>query len=362
MFSLRRFNTDNPSEADAWDAFVRAAHNGTIFHTRRFLSYHLEGRFVDHSLVVEHLTRKKGSAQSASRQHDTSDSFRPTALIPAVEMLIDKDRVLYSHRGASYGGIVTADASLEETIHCVQALKRYAREQGFSKIILTQPPLLYAVQPSQYIDFALLRAGFRYQKRELTAIMPIPALPAAMPTPERIAHILGTFKPEARTAARKAMKLGVETRTFCSSDAGFDEALRAYYAILSRNLMMRHGVHPTHTHEELARLCHLFPEHIWLHAAYLHDMMIAGVVNFCATPSTVLGFYISDNKEFQEYRSLNYLFAVIVDWCSARNVRWYDFGTFTLNMEPNIGLGRFKETFGARGVFRDTLEILVGHT
>jgi hypothetical protein len=31
-----------------------------------------------------------------------------------------------------------------------------------------------------------------------------------------------------------------------------------------------------------------------------------------------------------------------------------DFGIFTVNMEPNWGLGRFKENFGSRGIFRDT--------
>ena len=35
----------------------------------------------------------------------------------------------------------------------------------------------------------------------------------------------------------------------------------------------------------------------------------------------------------------------------------YDFGIFTVNGEPNMGLGRFKENFGASGIFRDTIEL-----
>ena len=34
-----------------------------------------------------------------------------------------------------------------------------------------------------------------------------------------------------------------------------------------------------------------------------------------------------------------------------------DFGIFTVNEHPNMGLARFKENFGASGVFRDTLAI-----
>ena len=31
--------------------------------------------------------------------------------------------------------------------------------------------------------------------------------------------------------------------------------------------------------------------------------------------------------------------------------------TFTVNEKPNMGLGRFKENFGASGIFRDTIEL-----
>ena len=40
-----------------------------------------------------------------------------------------------------------------------------------------------------------------------------------------------------------------------------------------------------------------------------------------------------------------------------RGFRYLDFGIFTVRMEPNFGLARFKESFGASGMFRDTLEI-----
>ncbi|MDZ7413397.1 MAG: GNAT family N-acetyltransferase, partial [candidate division KSB1 bacterium] len=53
--------------AEEWDRFVWAANNGTIFHTRRFLSYHPPGRFEDHSLVF----KKRG---------------RVLALLPAVRL------------------------------------------------------------------------------------------------------------------------------------------------------------------------------------------------------------------------------------------------------------------------------------
>lgn len=304
-----------------WDEFVLASDNGTIFHERTFLNYHPSERFTDHSLII----RSKATIQ---------------ALLPAVEWTIDKDKTLYSHRGASYGGFVYKDTGLEQTIGWVQALKRYAQEEGFTRILMTLPPIVYARHPTNYCEFALLGEGFRYQKRELTALVSIP---------NDESDIFTMFKQEARTATRKAEKLGVSVRT--SSDYA------DYYRILSHNLMMRHGVTPTHTLAELEYLAATFPDRIRLHAAYLEGRMIAGVVNFLANSRTMLGFYISDNKEFQEYRALNMLFYDIFRECSRNGIQWYDFGTFTLNMQPNFGLGKFKETFGARGIFRDTMEI-----
>lgn len=318
-FSIEQWQPSQFSPEE-WDEFVLAADNGTIFHERIFLKYHPPERFNDFSLII----RSKGTIQ---------------AILPAVEWRIDKDKTLFSHRGASYGGFVYKDVSLEQAFGWVQALKNYSRENGFTRIILTLPPMVYAKHPTNYCDFALLAEGFRYQKRELTAAVKIPAE----------TDILAMFKQEARTATRKAEKKGVQVRK--------TQDYAAYYEVLSHNLMMRHGVKPTHSLEELLYLAETFPDRIMLHAAYLEERMIAGVVNFYGNSRTMLGFYISDNKEFQEYRALNLLFYEIFRECAQNGVEWYDFGTFTLNMQPNFGLGKFKETFGARGIFRDTLEI-----
>jgi hypothetical protein len=312
------------TDAARWDEFVHSAANGTMFHLRRFLGYHPPERFTDHSLM---LYENGGKTLKA--------------VFPAIDVVVDKDRVLYSHRGASYGGLVYQAMGMEDALRWVNALQHYAKEQGFSKILMTIPPLVYSQQPSNYLDFALMKSGFRYQKRELTAVLRLPTAAEG---------ILPMFKQEARTATRKAMK---QITVRLSDDYA------TYYQILSHNLMMRHGVTPTHSLAELTTLAGLFPERVQLWAAYLDNQMIAGVVNFVANDNVVLGFYISDNKDFQEYRALNYIFYRIFEWCIERRYAWYDFGTFTLNMEPNIGLGKFKETFGARGIFRDTLEVLL---
>jgi hypothetical protein len=306
-----------------WDNFVWQADNGTLFHTRRFLSYHPKDRFVDHSLIWQ-------------QKHAVK------AVLPAVAMEIDGERVLISHRGSSYGGIVYRDAGIRFAFDLISSLKDYASANGFARIMITQAPLIYATRYSNYLDFAMLEQGFRYRKREISSVLQL--------TPD-IDDSMALFKREARTATRKAQKLGVEI-VKNSDYAG-------YYPILSHNLRLRHEVSPTHTLAELERLHQLFPERIVLWSAYLNGEMIAGVVNFAVTDRVSLAFYISDNKEFQEYRPLNLLFYQIFENCRAHGVRFYDFGIFTVNMRPNWGLGKFKESFGARGLFRDSFECLL---
>ena len=71
-----------------WDEFVWQANNVTIFHTRKFLNYHPSERFEDHSLIF----RKDN---------------RVIALFPATIHYEAHRKILTSHRGSSYGGIVT---------------------------------------------------------------------------------------------------------------------------------------------------------------------------------------------------------------------------------------------------------------
>jgi lipid II:glycine glycyltransferase (peptidoglycan interpeptide bridge formation enzyme) len=91
-----------------------------------------------------------------------------------------------------------------------------------------------------------------------------------------------------------------------------------------------------------------------LWGAFLDNTLIAGVCNFSANSKVVLAFYISHDEDYQEYRAVNQLFYEIMKQYKYEGFSFLDFGIFTVNMDPNWGLGRFKENFGSRGIFRDT--------
>ena len=160
---------------------------------------------------------------------------------------------------------------------------------------------------------------------------------------------MSKFKSTHRTAVRKAEKSGIVVRQ--------SEDFEKFYYILKKNLSIRHNVNPTHTLTELLHLKELFPDKIYLFSAYMEDKMVAGVVNFIATENVVLAFYISHDEDFQEARPINLLFYKVFEWAIQEKFRVFDFGIFTVNEKPNMGLARFKENFGASGQFRDTLEL-----
>ena len=321
MIEIKKFIIE---QLDLWEKIVKDANNGTLFHTRKFLSYHPPGRFVDHSLVIY----KKD---------------KPYVLFPAAEREIEGKRFLVSHPGTSYGSfIVPEDMSFTDSYEIVESLIKYAEEQKFNGIRLTPPPTIYNSRLSNYIDFSLLQHGFKYLKREISSILFLE---------DTIEQNLNKFKPSHKQAVRKAIKEGIEVR---ESDK-FDE----FYDILQNNLKIRHNVTPTHTLDELLKLKELFPDKIKLFGAFLKNKMVAGVVNFSCTENVVLAFYISHDEKHQETRALNLLFYSIFDWAIKNKFKVFDFGIFTVNEEPNFGLARFKENFGASGMFRDTFELIL---
>ncbi len=313
MMEIRKYTDKDHA---SWEKFITEANNGTIFHYLKFLSYHPPERFHSYHLLI----REKGNL---------------VGVFPAVS----EGQTIISHKGASYGGLVLkAGLGIHEICLIAEQLVQYVQNQGYQRIVITQPPLIYYRQPDQYIDFALQRVGFRYRKREITAVIPLDQ-----------ADPLDIFHADARRSVKKSVREGVQVK--------ISDDLAGYYEILRHNLGMRHNVTPTHTLSEIQKLKNLFPNDIMLFTAYLKGKMLGGILLFAANPRVLLAFYISHDDQYQSYRPVNRLFYEVLRWGRLKGYKYFDLGTFTLNMEPNWGLARFKENSGARGYLRDTYEL-----
>ncbi len=304
-----------------WTDFVRMSNNGTIFHLPVFLDYHPPGRFDNHHLLVEH-----GS--------------EIVSVIPGALSIRADGTWFRSYPGASFGGPVLPDSmGLRKTEEIVDALLSYCRENGWNGLETTVPPTVYYRRPHAYLEFALVRRGFVYSKRELTAVVDLGRLGEELDL---------AFRPSAVRGARKARKNGVRIEE--------NPDFAAFYPVLEDNLQQRHGVRPTHTLEELKKLRSLLGEDaVRQFVAVLDGKILAGMVMFHCNPRVTLAFYISHDREYQALRPVNLLYMEVIRWAGKMGYRYLDLGTFTLNMEVNYGLCRFKESFSARGMFRNTL-------
>ncbi len=317
---------DRDKDLESWKKALKGASNATLFHEHDFLDYHPAGRFENHHLIFW-------------------VGEEPRAVMTGAVRLENGSKVLVSYPGASYGGLVHPPGlSFNSADHLISTLIRYAEKAGFDALQLTQPPSIYTGWPDDVIIFQMLRYGFTYVKREITQ-----AIPLVYPDGD----VFRTLCNKTRTAVRKALKAGLTVREDIELSDG---NLEIFYSLLLDN-RARLGVTPTHSLDELKVLRDLIPDRLSLSLVYYGKIPIAGILNFVCNPRVLLIFYVCHDWNYQEHRPVPLLVYNTIQWAYRRGFRHLDFGTSTLNMEPNRGLIKFKENFGSIGYFRDTLRL-----
>ena len=66
--------------------------------------------------------------------------------------------------------VLRESISISDSLELIKILIDYAKNK-FDGIRLTIPPVFYQNRVSNYIDYALLRNGFKYLKREITSTL-----------------------------------------------------------------------------------------------------------------------------------------------------------------------------------------------
>ena len=306
---------------ETWESLVEGSNNGTIYHTQNFLNYHPKGRFHN----FHHLIAVEG---------------RIRVVIPGAVTESEAGKTFVSYPGTSFGGfVVPEDFGLSDADSVIVRFLDYLKGEGFRRIDITPSPVFFSRRQNTHADFILSREGFGFKKREITSLI-------TLNYPD--GDILKTFDPACRRAIRKALSEGVEVRNDDS-----EAAYRTYYHILEKNLSLRHNVKPAHSVDEMIDIKRRFPDHVFLFGAYHRDRMIGGIWMIKANRDVSVAFYISHDQAHQHLRPTNLLYYETIQKALLWNQKYYDLGLFTVNMRPNYGLGRFKESFGAQGMFRD---------
>lgn len=124
----------NSSFASEWDRVVEESRNGTFLFKRNYLDYHSD-RFSDHSLIFEL-------------------GGEIVALLPANQ----KEEVIYSHQGLTYGGVImTSRCKGAVVLEIFEKMIGYYRANGIKEIIYKPVPHIYHIKPSEEDLYALYR-------------------------------------------------------------------------------------------------------------------------------------------------------------------------------------------------------------
>ena len=300
------------AKADEWNDFVARSKQGTFLHDRRYMDYHAD-RFRDHSLLVYRKSRL-------------------FALLPANAV----DDTLYSHQGLTYGGLLTDDKAVAETVcEAFVAINDYLRNIGFRHVVYKSVPHIYHRMPAEEDLYALfLRCHASLLERHASSTIALACRPK--------------FTESRRSGLRKAMAAGVTVSISTDVDA--------FWRILSDNLATKYDARPVHTVEEMKLLMTRFPDAIRLYMAYRDSEPLGGTLLYI-TPQVVHTQYISASADGKQVGALDLLFHHLLNEAPFTQP-YFDFGTSAQDDTNGVNSQLIfqKQGFGARATCYDTYE------
>jgi hypothetical protein len=305
-------------QIDDWNEFVAASNEGTLFHRLDFLEYH-GNRFrgQEHHLVIY-----KGSEFYS--------------IIPMAIFEENDQRIAKSPYGGSYGGpVFNKNQSYHESHEILDALLSYLDIIQVTDFIMTLPLQACYRQYSETFRFVLIEKGFQCTNRDISSLV---FLDTDCPVSEVITS-------RARNMVRKARSAGIEIV--------HGGSVKDFWSIMEKTFS-KHGTSPTHSLEEFTWLQTHLPEHVYVDVAYMDGKPVAGIGYFVVNDQVNSSFYLCQDPLEQKAQGLSLLICEALDKSQNRGFRWFDFGTSSSNMRGSPNIFRFKESFGAIGIFRET--------
>ena len=324
MITYKRYN-DN--DFDAWEEFVGSALNATIFHSKVFLSYHIERTFKDHSLMFYKKNKLIG-------------------VFPASETSTEFGAELFSHPGASFGGIIYKDNSLSNMMQMIGCVEQYASENSFQRITTVPTPSVYMQDCDESQIYSLCWNDYSETEQYYASIIPI------MDNLDAQIKAIHKNKSRSNDYYDNIIKSNALSITW---DNDFD----SFYPILLKNKKM-HNSSPTHTLEELKKINKVLPDKLKLLLIKKDDEVIGGNLIFKGNSRVAIIFYNMINHKYADLQIATIQVMESIKWAHKKKISFLDFG---VSHEPNnenplipkLSLIKFKEEFGAFGMIRSVL-------
>lgn len=309
-----------PEYAGKWARFVmEGSMNGTFLHTRRFLSYHPEGRFEDASLMIFNGSELVG-------------------VCPAAAQAVNGVKMLRSHPGSTFGGPVLSPALLRapKLTALVEQLDAYWQAQGYGAAELKLTSDLFCTLPTDALQYALYHAGYT-DELEIAAYLPIAG--------QSHEALNAAYSFNKRYDLKKCQKAGLEARPIETR-----EQLAAFYDLLCLNLQ-KFDAKPVHTLHELwdFQSARLKDEVSFLGVYNPQGRMVAGACLFFFAQANVLHTqYLATDPAVKGYVPSAFLYDAVIRRGLILGASRVSFGTSTHDRGRvlNVGLIQNKEGYG----------------
>ena len=306
----------NNEHKKIWDQYVLESNNGTIFHQRKFLSYHKNRKFDDFSLMFY----EKNNIQAVF----------PAAII---------NNCLYSHPGASFGGFVYNDISFKSSKKMLELLIEYAKNHNIQEITIVPPPFIYYTLYNEAMEYCMYYKKFNISEYYISSFV----------------DLTQNIEKQIHNRKKRYIKKITNKIIVKESDA-FDD----FYPILVDN-KKRHNTKPTHTLAELKTLKKLLPKNIILLLSYYNNKIIGGSLNFVTNDRTCILFYNMINYEYKDLQVASLQIYQSLRWAKENKLQYLDIGVSQLYDEekiiPHDSLINFKEKFGAKAMIRKVMNL-----
>lgn len=299
-----------------WNQFVKEAKNTHFFFYRDFMEYHSE-RFEDCSLLF----------------FDAKE--RLVALLPANL----KDKVLYSHQGLTFGGLILGTgAKVDMVLGIFETLISYSKAHGIEKIYYKSIPSIYHKIPAEEDLYALYRNNASLSRRDVTSTIFLQ---------ERIKY---------QNQRQRAVKRAIKSNLIVEESHDFE----MFWDVLTETLQSQHKAIPVHSVDEIKKLSSLFQDNIKLYLAKDRaNKVLAGTLLFI-NGEAVHTQYLANSVLGKKLGALDLILDRLINELYISK-KYFDFGISTENNGEylNQGLIAQKEGFGGRAIVHDFYEISI---
>ncbi|MDB5037800.1 MAG: methicillin resistance protein [Bacteriovoracaceae bacterium] len=304
--------------AGRWDQFISDSSFATFLHTRRFLSYH-GSRFKDASVIIQ------------------SDDSEWLGVLPAAISLERSDQVV-SHPGSTFGGIIhQGKLKGEKMLLALSEISSFYQKLQVKELWYKVVPSIYHPQPNEDDLWALFRLGAKLFRRDLASAV---HLRCDVQISER-----------RRRSIKKAEKASIKI-------IEGTEHLAAFWNLLDRHLVARHGRKPAHNLEEISELICRFPKNVLCMTAEDSSQILAGIVIFTSPKVWHLQYSMASDAGYL-VSALDALLVHADKRAREAEVMYLDFGVSTTDqgLKLNDGLYTYKSEFGGGGFTYDHYRI-----